>query len=111
MKSYLKVYAMLVAAGLLFAGCQMKAAYKPKNRVVEGEVLLRVYLVRHGEAYRNVPHPADMPEQKLDSLTPRGLTQAAGAGKILKGKGVVAVIASPTGRTRQTAAAIIECSA
>ncbi len=108
MKSYLKACVMPVAAGLLLAGCGMRAAYAPKNRVVEGEVLLRVYLVRHGEAYRNIPHPADMPEQKLDSLTPKGLTQAAAAGKSLKGKDVVAVIASPTGRTRQTAQPIWE---
>jgi len=37
-----------------------------------------------------------------------GLEQAAEAGRILKGKAVVAVIASPTGRTRQTAEAITE---
>jgi probable phosphoglycerate mutase len=108
MRSYLKAYAILVAGGFLLAGCGMRAAYEPKNRVVEGDVLLRVYVVRHGEAYRNVPHPADMPEQKLDSLTPKGLTQAASAGKFLKGKSVAAVIASPTGRTRQTAQPICE---
>ena len=108
MKSYLKACVMLVAVGLLLAGCGVRAAYEPKNRVVEGEVLLHVYLVRHGQAYRNVPHPADTPEQKLDSLTPRGLAQAAVAGKFLKGKGVVAVITSPTGRTRQTAQPLCE---
>ena len=108
MKSHLKATNILVTAGFLLAGCHMRAAYEPKNRAVEGEVLLRIYIVRHGQAYRNVPHPGDTPEQKLDSLTPKGLAQAATAGKFLKAKGVVAVIASPTGRTRQTAEAITE---
>lgn len=108
MKSYLKVGLVLWAAGLLLSGCGAKVAHERPVPVVHGNVMLRVYVVRHGEAYRNVPHPADTPQEKLDSLTPKGLRQAAAAGKFLADKEVAAVIASPTGRTRQTAAAIVE---
>jgi len=108
MKPYRKAHAMLVAAGFLLAGSEMKAVYKPKNGIAQEDVLLRVYLVGHGAAYRNVPHPADMTAQKLDSLRPSGLEQAAEAGQILRGKAISAMIASPTGQTRQTAEAITE---
>ena len=69
----------------------------------EDAVLLRVYLVRHAEAYRNMPQPPGTPLANLDSLTPRGQKQAAAVGRALENKGIVAVIASPTGRTRETA--------
>jgi probable phosphoglycerate mutase len=92
--------------GLLFGGCGAKATPEPPSPVVQGNVVLHIYIVRHGEAYRNIPHPPDTPEEKLDSLTPKGLQQAAAAGSFLKDKGVVAVITSPTGRTQQTADAI-----
>jgi len=35
-----------------------------------------VFIVRHAEAYKNVSHPPDMPKEKVDSLTPRGIEQA-----------------------------------
>jgi broad specificity phosphatase PhoE len=67
------------------------------------EFLLRVYVVRHAEAYKNIPCPPGTSPEKLDSLTPRGREQATAAGEALKDKSIVAVIASPTGRTRETA--------
>lgn len=106
MKQYLKVAAVLSVAGLLLASCGAPAVHDRKAVVIEGEVVLRVYVVRHAQAYKNIPQPAGTPAEKLDSLTPKGLKQAAAAGKSLKGKGIVAVITSPTGRTRQTADAI-----
>jgi probable phosphoglycerate mutase len=106
MKSCLKAGAIVCVAGLLLSGCGREAGRERTPPAVQGNALLRVYVVRHGQAYKNVPHPADTPAEKLDSLTPRGLAQAASAGKYLAKKGVVAVVASPTGRTRQTADAI-----
>ena len=67
-----------------------------------------VFVVRHGEAYQNVSHPPDMPKEKLDSLTPRGVEQARKTGAYLKDRNIAAVIASPTGRTRETARIIAE---
>ena len=67
-----------------------------------------VFIVRHAEAYKNVSHPPDMPKEKLDSLTPRGIEQARKTGVLLKGKNISLIIASPTGRTRETARIIGE---
>ena len=102
----MKVSVVFCVFGLLSGGCGAKITPEQPISPVEANVILRIYVVRHGEAYRNIPHPADTPEEKLDSLPPRGLQQAATAGRFLKDKGVVAVIASPTGRTRQTTDAI-----
>lgn len=64
---------------------------------------VRVYLVRHGQAYSNLdPEPALPPEQ-LDRLTDLGREQSQAAARFLKGRGVVAVISSPAGRARETA--------
>lgn len=108
MKSYTKAITILWLVGLLLCGCSTKGGHERTTPDVMGNVLLRVYVVRHGESYKNIPHPADTPQEKLDSLTPKGLKQAASVGKYLKDKAVVAVIASPTGRTRQTADVIGE---
>jgi probable phosphoglycerate mutase len=70
---------------------------------------LTVFLVRHAQAYRNVPgwlRPRDLSEQQLDSLTPRGETQAAALGRALAAERISLVLSSPAGRARQTAAAI-----
>jgi len=106
MESSLKAKAILCLVGLLLCGCSTKSVHKRAAPDVRGNVLLRVYLVRHGESYKNVPHPADTHKEKLDSLTAKGLRQAASVGKYLEDKAVVAVVASPTGRTSQTADAI-----
>jgi broad specificity phosphatase PhoE len=67
-----------------------------------------VFVVRHAEAYQNVSPPPGMPKEKLDSLTPRGIEQARKTGAYLKDKNVSVVIASPTGRTTETACIIAE---
>jgi broad specificity phosphatase PhoE len=108
MESSLKAKVTLCLVGLLLCGCGTKGAHERTTPNIKGNVLLRVYIVRHGESYKNVPQPFGTPEEKLDSLTPKGLRQATSAGKYLKNKAVVAVIASPTGRTRQTADVIGE---
>lgn len=63
-------------------------------------------VVRHGEAFSNLPNPPDMPREQLDALTPKGVADATAAGGVLKQHPVAAVVASPTGRTRETAAII-----
>lgn len=63
-------------------------------------------VVRHGEAYSNLPHPPAAPPASLDTLTPRGVAEATAAAVVAKRYHVAAVVASPTGRTRETAAII-----
>lgn len=103
---YLKAHVIFFVIGLLLGGCGPKVIHERKHLVIEGNVILRVFLVRHAEAYKNVLHLPSTPKEKLDSLTPKGHKQAASVGKFLEGKGVVAVVTSPTGRTRETAEAI-----
>jgi len=67
-----------------------------------------VFVVRHAQAYLNLPDHDGMPEEKLDSLTPRGIKQATATGAYLRDKNIVLVVASPTGRTRQTSGIIAE---
>ena len=75
------------------------------------EPALRVYVVRHGQAWKNVPRaqrPPGLDEAQLDSLTEQGRAQARAVGARLRGAGVTRVIASPAQRTRQTAQAIAD---
>jgi broad specificity phosphatase PhoE len=70
---------------------------------------LRVYVIRHAQAWKNVPaslRPRKMSEQELDALTGQGLVRALEIGKELAGRDVAAVYASPARRARQTAEAI-----
>jgi probable phosphoglycerate mutase len=90
---------------LLLSAC---ATSGPVTSEAPAPGALRLLVVRHGEAYSNVPHPADMPRERLDSLTTKGIAQATAAGAFLKKHPVVAVVVSPTGRTRQTGAIIAE---
>lgn len=70
---------------------------------------LRVYVIRHANAWKNVPaaqRPRAMSTAELDALTPAGLAKAERVGASLRGKEIVAVYSSPARRARQTAEAI-----
>jgi broad specificity phosphatase PhoE len=70
---------------------------------------LRLYVVRHAQAWKNVPaslRPKGMTDDQLDALTPKGIEQAERIGKALVGHDVVAVYSSPARRAQQTAQAI-----
>ncbi len=75
-----------------------------------GSVPLRLILVRHAEAYRNLPNRKEQPHEKWDTLTPQGVLQADAVGMALKKEGtrVAAVLTAPTGRARQTAVGIMK---
>lgn len=70
---------------------------------------VRVYVVRHAAAWKNVPsqrRPPGMTEAQLDALTDGGRSQAKAVGSRLRGAGVTRVVSSPAQRARQTAEAI-----
>jgi probable phosphoglycerate mutase len=64
---------------------------------------VRVYLVRHGQAFTNLDDPPALPPDQLDRLTDLGRTHAQSAGRALLGRDIVLVISSPAGRARETA--------
>jgi broad specificity phosphatase PhoE len=89
---------------LLLAPASQGGAQEPAAPPV-----LRVYVVRHAQAWKNVPaqlRPKSMTDEQLDALTPKGLEQAERIGKTLGGHEVVAVYTSPARRAQQTAGAI-----
>lgn len=88
----------------IYAGC---ASVTSKKSTAESGAT-KVFVVRHAEAYKNLPLHSLMPKEKQDSLTPEGLKQAEKAGKYLKNRNIAVVVASPTGRTRQTARIIAD---
>lgn len=95
---------LALALWLLLAPASRAAAQEPTAPPV-----LRVYVVRHAQAWKNVPaslRPKGMTDDQLDSLTPKGLEQAERIGKALVGHDVVAVYCSPARRAQQTAQAI-----
>ena len=65
--------------------------------------VVRVYLVRHGQAVSNLEPTPNLPPDKLDHLTDRGRAQARSAGAALRGLDVALVLSSPAGRARETA--------
>ena len=67
---------------------------------------VRVYVVRHAESLSNLTPPPKLPERELDALTEAGRAQAAALGAALRAVEVTLILHSPTGRTRETAAAI-----
>jgi probable phosphoglycerate mutase len=64
---------------------------------------VRVFLVRHGQAYSNLDPEPDLPAERLDSLTDLGRQQSRTAASFLKSQGVSAILTSPAGRARETA--------
>jgi len=85
------------------SGCQSNDIPVDTNPMIRGNVLLRVYLVRHAESKKNVVHLPWTPEE--EPLTAEGRRQVA-IGDFLNEKGIVAILSSPAGRTRETAKAI-----
>lgn len=84
------LFVLIFGAGFLFS-CN-------KNKSSQ----LTVYVVRHAESFKNINPVPDMPKEKLDSLTPKGIQQASEIGKALKNADIVAIYTSPTGRTKET---------
>ena len=80
------------------------------NNDAAGSSGLQLILVRHAEAYRNLPDRQSVPGSKLDTLTPRGIKQAEAVGQALKESEaqVATVLTAPTGRASQTAALLME---
>jgi broad specificity phosphatase PhoE len=76
--------------------------------MVRGNVLIKIYLVRHAKSKKNVMQLPGTPEKQLDTLTTKGREQAVAIGHFLKDKDIVAIQSSPTGRTRETAQAMSE---
>jgi probable phosphoglycerate mutase len=94
----------LLLASLLLAPFTARAQDAPA-----AGASLRVYVIRHAQAWKNVPaslRPRKMSEAELDALTGQGLKRALDIGKELAGRDVVAVYSSPARRARQTAEAI-----
>jgi probable phosphoglycerate mutase len=64
---------------------------------------MRVFLVRHGQAYSNLDPEPDLPPDQLDRLTDLGRLQSRSAAAFLKDQKVAAILVSPAGRARETA--------
>src|SRR5262245_55547358 len=64
---------------------------------------VRLYLVRHGQAYSNLDPEPDLPPDKLDRLTDLGREQARRVARFLRGTAVAELLTSPAGRARETA--------
>jgi broad specificity phosphatase PhoE len=108
--------ALAALAALLLAGCP-RADVAPRTEAdagAEGAApaapAVRVFVIRHAEAWKNVEHPPDMTPEQLDALTPRGEAQARALGAYLAGRGVARVVSSPAGRARATAAIVAEAA-
>jgi probable phosphoglycerate mutase len=69
---------------------------------------VRVFLVRHGQAYSNLDPEPNLPPDQLDRLTDLGRAQSQAAAGFLKGRGVSGILSSPAGRARETAAELCE---
>ncbi len=103
MRSKRFAFALLVLAAATLAGGRSLAA-EPAAAPT-----LRVFVVRHAQAWKNVSsqqRPHAMSADELDALTPKGIARAEQLGKELGGRDVVAVYSSPARRAQQTAGAI-----
>lgn len=105
---------VLVAAGLWATAAVAQDASAPDAAgqaaaVEAASAPLRVFVIRHAPAWKNVPaarRPRPMSADELDALTPDGLERARSIAKELAGRDVVAVYTSPAQRAQQTAEAI-----
>jgi probable phosphoglycerate mutase len=64
---------------------------------------VRVYLVRHGQAFSNLEPRPQLPPEQLDRLTDLGRSQSLAAGGSLRAHGIGVVLSSPANRARETA--------
>ena len=99
---------LVLGAGL--AGAE-ESPFVPLGAGPRREPIIRVYVVRHAAAWKNVSarlRPPGMTEAQLDSLTDDGLAQAKAVGTRLAGAGVTRVLSSPAQRARQTAETIAD---
>jgi broad specificity phosphatase PhoE len=65
---------------------------------------VRLYLVRHGQAYTNLTPPPKMAPEAMDHLTDLGRQQSRRVASAVSDHGVALVLSSPAGRARDTAA-------
>ncbi len=90
----------------LLLAAQLAALAAPSSPAGLGPVpaeAVRVFLVRHGQAFTNLdPAPKLAPEQ-LDRLTELGHAQSRRAGEALRPVRIERVLTSPAGRARETA--------
>lgn len=105
--------AIAVLASVLLGAAGSSGAespiFTPLGAAPRQTPLVRVYVVRHAEAWKNVPsllRPPGMSAERLDSLTEAGQATARAVGKRLEGAGATRVVSSPAQRARQTAEAI-----
>ncbi|MCK5944619.1 MAG: histidine phosphatase family protein [Planctomycetes bacterium] len=89
-----------VTTALLLASCRSAPEAAERD----------VYVVRHGQAWSNLPAPerGGRTGEQTDELTPAGRRQAEAVAAQLQDAGVGAVFHSPRNRTRQTAQIIAE---
>jgi len=65
--------------------------------------VVRVYLVRHGQAFSNLDPEPELPPEQLDRLTELGHAQSKRAGEALGSAHAIRIMSSPAGRARETA--------
>lgn len=95
---------------IALAGCPQKGG--PSSGVTPGaeatakptsKASFRVLVVRHAQAYSNLPDTSGIPLEKLDTLTDKGQDQARAAAALIRSDTIAAIYSSPRGRTRETA--------
>jgi len=64
---------------------------------------VRVFLLRHGQAFTNLDPAPNLPREQLDRLTELGHAQSRRAGEALRPIRIERVLTSPAGRARETA--------
>jgi probable phosphoglycerate mutase len=99
----------LLAAALLALAGAAAAQGQGAPATPPGTSVARVFVVRHAQAWKNVPRasrPPGMSDAALDSLTEQGLAQAERIGRRLADAGARRVATSPARRARQTGEAI-----
>src|SRR5712691_7272749 len=83
--------AAVLVCGALATGGPTQAASDPLHGLAPpaaGD--LRLFVVRHGEAFSNLPHPPTTDSAELGRLTDRGQTQVRDAARALAGHGITA---------------------